>query len=175
MKPSYHRKRERSHLAWRRWDFLILGGRVFTQLVGIFSLAYAQGKQALYAKAQLYMQRRQWDSALSVWRPLLFVERDSGARALVYQQLGVVALYRGDSAAALRLWKLSLTYKPEYQIAQRNYQWLYQKLSRPVSTSLSSRSPYEPQDIPSEQAKPHIGSGNPSAHKKVLWLPLERF
>ncbi|MEN3040082.1 MAG: hypothetical protein ABDH66_00885 [Bacteroidia bacterium] len=130
-------------------------------------------RESAYRSAQYYTQRRQWDSALIYWRGLLFQEKDSIGQALIYQQLGYIALYRGDSAEALRLWRQSLLWRPDYPVAIRNYQWLYAKLRRPPEATPPSLSKYEP-SFPSEQGTPHLGSTPPSRNRKIRWLPIER-
>lgn len=129
---------------------------------------------ALYARAQDYTRRGVWDSALAVWRRLLLTERDSGALALVYQQVGYIALYRGDSSEALRLWRRALELHPDYVPALKNYQWLYSKLRRPPAVLTTPSSTYEPIPPLSERMPPHWGSLAPRLQQPILWLPAER-
>ncbi|MCX8111866.1 MAG: hypothetical protein N3E49_01515 [Bacteroidia bacterium] len=132
---------------------------------------WAQNRSALYERAQGWTRRGQSDSALAIWRSLLLIERDSMALALIYQQLGLVALQRRDSVEALRLWKKSLHYHPAYTVARQNYGWLYSKLRRPPEESPLERTLYEPHVIPLERNPPFMGSRHVVAKPKtVLWL-----
>jgi tetratricopeptide (TPR) repeat protein len=82
---------------WRGLWIAVIGG------VGLWG-------QDGYRQAQRLTQERKWEQAVRAWQKLLITEGDSGRRALIYQQLGYIALYRGDSAEALALWKQSLQY-----------------------------------------------------------------
>ncbi|MCS7297468.1 MAG: hypothetical protein RMK19_02010 [Bacteroidia bacterium] len=140
----------------------------------VIGLMWAQTLTARYSQAQLYTRQRAWDSALAVWRTLLLIERDSSRRALIYQQLGYIAVQRGDSGEALRLWRESLRYKPDYLPALRNYQWLFLRLRRPPPPSPPLRSLYEPPLFPSEQQPPSLGNQPFEKGRKPRWLPVER-
>lgn len=131
-------------------------------------------RQTLYEEAQNYTRRRSWDSALARWRSLLLIERDSAALALIHQQLGYVALHRGDSSEALRLWRQSLAFQPDYPIARQNYQWLYQKLRRPPDPMPPPYSRYAPRQTLSEHAEPQMGERAPDLRREVRWLSVER-
>ncbi len=127
-----------------------------------------------YEIAQRYIAAKAWDSARLAWRRLLLVERDSIRRALVYQQLGYIALQIGDSAEALFLWQRSLTYHPTYRLAWQNYIWLRQRYRPPKSASEPlSLYQYEASP-PSETAPPHLGRYPPSGDNDLSWLPALR-
>jgi len=147
-------------------------------LVGVclgVSVVFAQGGAStrLYEKAQRYTQQSVWDSAILVWRTLLSIERDSVRRGLIYQQLGYIAVHKGDSGEALRLWEQALRYRPEYPVAQQNYRWLRQKLPPPppIPPPVSA---YESPPPPSEKALPHLGSGPPPPPLKPPFLSVAR-
>ncbi|MCS6896105.1 MAG: tetratricopeptide repeat protein [Bacteroidia bacterium] len=164
----------------RIWDIPLIaqvvdkGGLKYILFLGI-GVFYAQGspRENTYKLAQFYTQRQKWDSALIYWRGLLISERDSSSQALIYQQLGYIAVYRGDSAEALRLWRQSLLWKPDYRVAIQNYQWLYKKLRRPPATSPPPLSPYDYPTL-SERAPPHLGDKPSTKAQKVRWLPVAR-
>ncbi len=164
-------KREVTSFGHEKIQRLIWGG-IWLGLWGLY--AQKPARYALYERAQYWTQQKRWDSALAHWRTLLLIEKDSAAQALIHQQLGYIALHRGDSAEALRLWKRSLTFQPQYAIALRNYQWLYTKLRRPPSEIPPPYSVYAPMPTLSERAPPHMGERPPRIEKSVQWLPVVR-
>jgi len=129
--------------------------------VTLGGLVVGQGfsRKLAYQQAQDYTRLRQWEAALAAWRTLLWTERDSGARALICQQLGYIALQRGDSGEALYLWEQSLRYRPTYALARANYQWLRLRLKRPPEVPPSQLLRYLPSPPLSEDAPPTWGEG----------------
>lgn len=153
----------------------LIGTIVGSFIGGAVLWAQSSSRRLLYEKAQRYTRQQQWGEALSVWRSLLWMERDSAARALIYHQLGYIALHRGDSAEALRLWEQSLRYKPFYSIAWVNYRWLRQRLQQPPPADPPPLySQYEPPPPFSENAPPHWGQGEPPTSFPIRWLPAVR-
>ncbi|MCS6789703.1 MAG: tetratricopeptide repeat protein [Bacteroidia bacterium] len=127
----------------------------------------------LYERAQYYTRRQQWDSALFFWHTVAAVEGDSANRALIYQQLGLIALKRGDSSEALGLWERSLRYQPTYTIAWQNYLWLRQRI--PPQTPTPPPSPkYEKPPPLSEKAPVTLGTLPVPNPRKLPWLAAER-
>lgn len=138
-----------------------------------FGLSWAQLNP--YSLAQRHTAERAWDKALSSWRHLLLLERDSVRRALIYQQMGYIALLAGDSAEALTLWHRSLNYNPTYRTAWLNYIWLRQRYRPPRAlpeAPLLYR--YEALPPPSESAPPHLGHSPPNGAQPLVWLPALR-
>lgn len=129
--------------------------------VGLVGLLAGQGlsRKLAYQKAQDYTRLGQWEAAVAAWRSLLWSERDSTARALICQQLGYIALRRGDSSEALYLWEQSLRYRPAYPVALTNYQWLRLRLKRPPQAPPPHISQYMPYPPLSEEAPPVWGEG----------------
>ncbi|MCS7162664.1 MAG: hypothetical protein NZ958_04980 [Bacteroidia bacterium] len=143
-------------------------------ILGFFALGLAQVRPPLnyYQRAQTYTHQGKWDSALVLWRLLWNRERDSIRQALITQQMGYIALRRGDSLDALKLWELSLRYRPDYAIAEANYRWLRAKLRVPPPAPLKPL--YQPPLRISENAPPHLGQAPPLPLPPVRWLPAAR-
>lgn len=129
--------------------------------LALLGLVVGQGpaRRLSYQKAQEHTRLGQWEAAISTWRSLLWSERDSTARALICQQLGYIALQRGDSNEALYLWEQSLRYRPTYAVALKNYQWLRMRLRRPPETPPPQLLRYVPYPPLSEDAPPGWGEG----------------
>lgn len=128
---------------------------------------------SLYEKAQYYTRRQRWDSAIFFWRTAAAVENDSVGKALIYQQLGLIALRRGDSSEALALWERSLRYQPTYSIAWQNYVWLRRKIP-PTPPLPPSLLPYEKPPPLSEKAPPSLGTLPTASPRRLSWLSIER-
>lgn len=127
-----------------------------------------------YQQAQQLTQMKNWEAAARTWQKLLLTEGDSIRRALIYQQLGYIALHRGDSAEALALWKQSLQYHPAYRLAWENYIWLRRRLRVPPPIDPLRYMQYVALPPPTEKAPPAWGSGSPKLDKAMRWLPAER-
>lgn len=140
-----------------------------------WAVAQPTERSKAFLQAQGYTQRQVWDSALLAWRSLLNRETDSGAVALMYQQLGYIALHKGDSAEALRLWETALRFWPEYRPALQNYQWLRQRLRRPPPPTPPYLYRYTPPPPLSEKAPPTVGElPLPRKLPEPQWLPAAR-
>jgi tetratricopeptide (TPR) repeat protein len=146
---------------WRGLWIVVIGG------VGLWG-------QDGYRQAQRLTRERKWEQAVRAWQKLLITEGDSGRRALIYQQLGYIALYRGDSAEALALWKQSLQYHPTYRTAWENYIWLRQRLRVPPPIEPLRYARYIALPPPTEKAPPTWGRFSPDFHRPMQWLPAER-
>ncbi len=127
-----------------------------------------------YQQAQQLTQTKNWEAAARTWQKLLLTEGDSIRRALIYQQLGYIALHRGDSAEALALWKQSLQYYPTYRLAWENYIWLRRRLRVPPPIEPLRYMQYVALPPPTEKAPPTWGSTPPTLDKTMRWLPAER-
>ncbi len=127
-----------------------------------------------YQQAQQLTQTKNWEAAARTWQKLLLTEGDSIRRALIYQQLGYIALHRGDSAEALALWKQSLQYHPTYRLAWENYIWLRRRLRVPPPIEPLRYMQYVALPPPTEKAPPTWGSTPPKLDKTMRWLPAER-
>ncbi len=127
-----------------------------------------------YQEAQRLTRERQWEAAIRAWQRIVVTEGDSMRRALAYQQLGYIALSRGDSAEALALWKQSLQYYPFYRIAWENYVWLRQRLKVPPPIDPLRYSYYIALPPPTERAPPTWGTTPAALDKPMQWLPAER-
>ncbi len=127
-----------------------------------------------YQQAQQLTQTKNWEAAARTWQKLLLMEGDSIRRALIYQQLGYIALHRGDSAEALALWKQSLQYYPTYRLAWENYIWLRRRLRVPPPIDPLRYMQYVALPPPMEKAPPTWGGGSPRLDKAMRWLPAER-
>ena len=127
-----------------------------------------------YQQAQQLTQTKNWEAAARTWQKLLLTEGDSIRRALIYQQLGYIALHRGDSAEALALWKQSLQYHPTYRLAWENYIWLRRRLRVPPPIEPLRYMQYVALPPPTEKALPTWGSTPPTLDKTMRWLPAER-
>ncbi|MCX7606683.1 MAG: hypothetical protein N2170_05385 [Bacteroidia bacterium] len=141
----------------------------------IGGVIYSQpARKREYYQAQVYTQRHKWDSALMHWRGLLWTEKDSSRRALIYHQLGYIALHRRDSVEALRLWEQSLRLRPDYPITLQNYQWLRLKLTVPPPPAPTHLYRYEAPPPLSEKNPPHLGEEEPQQPIRVRWFCVVR-
>ncbi len=127
-----------------------------------------------YQEAQRLTREKQWEAAIRAWQRILVTEEDSIRRALIYQQLGYIALACGDSAEALILWKQSLQYQPAYRIVWENYLWLRQRLRVPPPIDPLKYTRYVTLPPPTEKAPPTWGTAPPALDKPLHWLPAER-
>ncbi|MCS7189698.1 MAG: hypothetical protein RMJ66_07305 [Bacteroidia bacterium] len=105
---------------------------------------------------------------------LLIIERDSVAKALIYHQLGYIALHRGDSADALSLWENALRFHPTYLSAALNYQWLRLRYRPPATPTMTLRKYYDNFPPPSEKAPPHLGGKGAIVLEVPRWLSVVR-
>ena len=139
--------------------------------VGLFLMGWGQNP---YQEAQALTRAKNWEAATRAWQKILLTEGDSVRRALIYQQLGYIALHRGDSAEALALWKQSLQYHPTYRLAWENYLWLRRRLRVPPPIEPLRYMQYVALPPPTEKAPPTWGSGLPTLDRGMRWLPAER-
>ncbi len=147
---------------WKRWGIM---GLFFS--VGLWA-------QNPYREAQRLTRERQWEAAIRAWQRILVTEGDSARRALIYQQLGYIALSRGDSAEALALWKQSLQNYPYYRVAWENYSWLRQRLKVPPPIEPLKYTRYVAQPPPTENAPATWGTAPAVLDRPLQWLPAER-
>jgi len=127
-----------------------------------------------YQEAQRLTRERQWEAAIRAWQRIIVTEGDSMRRALAYQQLGYIALSRGDSAEALALWKQSLQNYPYYRVAWENYSWLRQRLKVPPPIEPLKYTRYVAQPPPTENAPATWGTAPAVLDRPLQWLPAER-
>ena len=144
-------------------------GRFIAVLFSINLLA-----QNPYREAQRLTRERQWEAAIRAWQRIIITEGDSIRRALAYQQLGYIALSRGDSGEALALWKQSLQYHPYYRVAWENYVWLRQRLKVPPPVDPLRYSRYIALPPPTERAPATWGTAPAALNKPMRWLSAER-
>lgn len=136
-------------------------------------IQFVSAWHSLYERAQHYTRQQRWDSAIFFWRTAAAVESDSVGKALIYQQLGLIALKQGDTSEALALWERSLRYHPTYTIAWQNYVWLRRKLP-PIPPPPPSLLQYEKPPPLSEKAPPSLGTLPIASPRKLSWLSAER-